>query len=230
MTKPSFIPDTLNSFQLRVLSSCVIVPVFIFSIYCGGIIFFIFMSALLFTSFDELSKMAEKSSTKTKDCIYGSAYLSIGLACLFLLRLLTEDAAFLTLALLFIIWACDTGAYFSGKTFGGKKLCPTISPGKTWAGLIGGVVAGGLVACLCHFYLGLYHSIAAALFIGILTSIAGQIGDLIISKYKRYVDVKDTGTIIPGHGGVLDRIDSLLLAAPIYLVAVIFLHEATLWL
>ncbi len=229
MSKPSFIPDDLTPLQLRILSSCVIVPVFILSIYFGGIIFFIFMTTILFVSFDELSKMAEKSPTRNKDCALGSAYLAIGLGALFLLRLLPEDAVLLTLTLLFIIWACDTGAFFSGKIVGGKKLCPSISPGKTWAGLIGGVVAGAIVAYLCHNIFEIYNSVLGTVFIGVFVSIAGQVGDLLISKYKRYVGVKDTGTLIPGHGGILDRIDSLLLAAPIYLVLIIFLHEATSW-
>ena len=228
MGKPSFIPDDLTPFQLRLLSSCVIVPTFLLSIYFGGIIFFLFMSAILFFSFDELSKMAEKSATRSKDCAMGSAYLAVGLGALFLLRLLPEDAAYLTLSLLFIIWACDTGAYFSGKFFGGKKLCPSISPGKTWAGLFGGVGAGIAVALLCHFVFGIYSGIFGTIFIGLLISVAGQAGDLVVSKYKRYVGVKDTGTLIPGHGGILDRVDSLLLAAPVYLILIIFLHEATL--
>lgn len=230
MDKPSFISNDLTPFQLRVLSSCVIVPTFILSIYFGGIVFFAFMSAILFVSFDELSNMAEKSPTRNRDCAIGSAYLAIGLGSFFLLRILSEDATYLTLTLLFIIWACDTGAFFSGKTFGGKKLCPSISPGKTWAGLIGGVTAGAIVAYICHLTFGIYNSPASAIFTGLLISLAGQGGDLLISKYKRYVGVKDTGKIIPGHGGILDRVDSLLLAAPIYLICIIYLHEATLWL
>ena len=229
MGKPSFIPDNLKPFQLRFLSSCVIVPTFLLSIYFGGFIFFLFMSAVLFVSFDELSKMAEKSATRAKDCALGSAYLAIGLGAFFLLRLLPQDAVYLTLALLFMIWACDTGAYFSGKIIGGTKLCPSISPGKTWAGLFGGIGGGIITALLCYFVFGIYNSIFGAIFIGLLISVAGQAGDLVVSKYKRYVGVKDTGTLIPGHGGILDRLDSLLLAAPIYLISIIFLHDATLW-
>ena len=216
----------LSSLQLRTLSSFLIVPIFIASIYFGGMVFFALMSVLLFISFDELSKMADKSPTKTRDCIFGTAYLCVGLGALVLLRLMPVDSALLTLALFFMIWACDTGAYFAGKTFGSHKLCPSISPGKTWEGLIGGVLASALVAVVCHKYLGLYISVPVAIFIGVLVAILGQVGDLMISKYKRYVGVKDTGSIIPGHGGVLDRMDSLLLASPIYLILTIYLHSA----
>ena len=215
----------LTSLELRVLSSFLIVPIFIVSIYFGGFIFFLLVSALLFLSFDEWSKMADKSKNKTKDCLWGSAYLTVGLATLFLMRFLHIDGLPLTLAHIGMIWACDTGAYFAGKTIGGKKLCPSISPGKTWAGLIGGITASIIIACLAHNVLGLYNSVGVTILIGALVAVSGQIGDLVISKYKRHVNVKDTGTIIPGHGGVLDRIDSLLLASPIYLVAISYLHE-----
>ena len=217
--------SNLSSLQQRVLSSCIMVPTFMLSIYFGGVLYFVLISVILFIAYDEWSKMADKSKTKTKDCLWGSAYLTVGLATLFLMRVLPTDAMLVTLALFFIIWSCDTGAYFSGRKFGKKKLCPTISPGKTWAGFIGGLVAGGFVGYLCHHVLGIYHSVEAGIFIGAFVALTGQAGDLIISKYKRYVGVKDTGTIIPGHGGVLDRMDSLLLAAPVYLICIIFLHH-----
>lgn len=218
-------PKDASSLQKRTLSSCLIVPLFIASIYFGGIIFFALMFAILFISFDEWSKMADKSPTQSKDCVYGSAYIALGLGSLFLLRILPADAVFVTLSLFFMIWACDTGAYFSGKIIGGKKLCPSVSPGKTWAGLVGGVLAGGLVGYACHVVFGIYDSILMAVILGVVVSLAGQGGDLIISKYKRYVGVKDTGTIIPGHGGVLDRLDSILLAAPIYFLVMFFMNE-----
>lgn len=226
MSFNQFISKNLSSLQLRILSSFVIVPVFILSIYFGGIVFFALIGGLLFISYEEWIKMAAKSPTEKKDCTYGSAYLAIGLGALCLLRIVPDNAAFVTLALLFIIWACDTGAFFTGKIVGGKKLCPSISPGKTWAGLIGGVTAGGIVGYACHSLLGIYNSIPAAIFIGLLIALTGQAGDLIMSKYKRYVGVKDTGTIIPGHGGILDRIDSLLLAAPVYLILIFYFHES----
>ena len=225
MMVKQYIPSNLSSLQLRVLSSCVIVPLVILSIYFGGIPFFIFISVLLFISFDELSKMADKSPSKSKDCAIGTAYLTVGLGALFLLRVLPEDALFTTLSLFFIIWACDTGAFIAGKTIGGKKLCPSISPGKTWAGFIGGITAGAGVAVLCQLAFDIYITFSLAIIIGLSVGIAGQIGDLVISKYKRYVDVKDTGRIIPGHGGILDRIDSILLAAPLYMIFVFFMNE-----
>lgn len=215
----------LSPFQQRVMSACVIVPVFILAIYWGGIIFFALMALMLMVSFDEWAKMADKSPTRERDVMIGSAYLAVGLGAFFLLRVLPDHAAFVTLTLIFIIWASDTGAFFSGKLIGGKKLCPTISPGKTWAGFIGGITFGGLVGVGAFYGFGILGGPVSGFIIALITAIAGQAGDLVISKYKRYVGVKDTGTLIPGHGGILDRIDSLLLASPIYMMCIAILSH-----
>lgn len=220
--------SSLTSFQQRVISSCVIVPVFLLAIYFGGVLYFLLMGFILATSFNEWMEMAEKSTSRNKLSFIGSVYLALGLGAFFVLRLLpVEQVIFITLALMVMIWACDTGAYFSGKLIGGKKLCPTISPGKTWAGLIGGLTASGLVAVLFHNYWGFYGSITMAFVLGVVIGGAGQIGDLVISFLKRKVGVKDTGTLIPGHGGVLDRVDSLILAAPVYLMFLYFITDVS---
>ncbi len=113
-----------------------------------------------------------------------------------------------------VIWATDIGAYFSGRTIGGPKLAPRISPNKTWAGFFGGLV----FACLTGFILNRYAepSFEIAEIIGacLVLSIVGQCGDLLESWVKRRFGVKDSGSLIPGHGGVLDRIDAILLAIP----------------
>jgi len=215
---------SLSSFQQRVISSCVIVPTFILSIYSGGILFFLLMGTILAFSYDEWMNMAEKSGSVTKLSVIGSVYLAIGLGAFYVTRLIpVEHAALYTMALIFMIWACDTGAFFSGKLIGGPKMCPKISPGKTWAGLIGGVLSSGLVACALHLVFDLYETYSNSFYLGVVIACVGQIGDISISYFKRKVGVKDTGTVIPGHGGVLDRVDSLLLAAPVYLVSLFFL-------
>jgi phosphatidate cytidylyltransferase len=111
-----------------------------------------------------------------------------------------------------VVWATDVAAYFTGRTFGGPKLCPPISPKKTWSGFIGGVVAatafGLLVAWIGHHYganLPLTFTGIAAL--SIVASIASQVGDLGESALKRHCQVKDSSHLIPGHGGVMDRLD-----------------------
>ncbi|WP_443025481.1 phosphatidate cytidylyltransferase [Sphingomonas sp. PB4P5] len=117
--------------------------------------------------------------------------------------------AFWALAL---VWACDIGAYFAGRTIGGPKLAPAISPNKTWAGLGGGVIAAGLFGALLHVQFGLPWRMTLAT---PLLAVVAQAGDLYESWLKRRAGVKDSGNILPGHGGVLDRLDGLVPVAPL---------------
>ncbi|MES2592534.1 MAG: phosphatidate cytidylyltransferase [Bacteroidota bacterium] len=113
----------------------------------------------------------------------------------------------------FILWSNDTGAYLSGSVFGKSKLFPRVSPGKTWEGCIGGAVLSYVVAFLIS---GWYTSINWIDWIAIATIliVIGTLGDLVESLFKRSINVKDSGNILPGHGGILDRFDSLILATP----------------
>ncbi|MFL5725714.1 MAG: phosphatidate cytidylyltransferase [Chloroflexota bacterium] len=120
------------------------------------------------------------------------------------------------------VWAYDTGAYFVGKRFGRAKFLAHISPSKTYAGLVGGLVAATIVVTLMAMALGEAPLIGLAL--GPLLGLAAQAGDLAESMLKRAAGAKDSGTIIPGHGGILDRVDSFLFAAPVvalYVLAVV---------
>jgi len=119
------------------------------------------------------------------------------------------------LFILFIIWATDTGAYFSGKFFGKRKLWPKISPNKTIEGALGGLTLALIVALIFHIVYPFTYSITYIAVVAILISIVGQIGDLVASAIKRTYDVKDSGNILPGHGGILDRLDSLLFMIPL---------------
>lgn len=132
----------------------------------------------------------------------------------------------LLLAMFVMIWLSDTGAYLVGSMIGRHKLIPRISPGKTWEGFCGGVtfaVASGAVFKLC--FPGYYSdiSLAAMCGLGLVVSIFATWGDLVESLIKRTLGVKDSGSIMPGHGGILDRIDSLLLVVPASLVYLIIL-------
>lgn len=118
----------------------------------------------------------------------------------------------LILFTLALIWAGDSLAYFTGKFVGRVPMAPALSPKKTWEGAIANVIGSVLVAWAASRWMAI--DAATLLFIAGAANIAGQMGDLIESSYKRGANVKDSGTIIPGHGGVLDRIDSLILAAP----------------
>lgn len=123
------------------------------------------------------------------------------------------------LLLLLTIWAADIGAYFTGRAIGGKKLAPKISPGKTWAGFFGGLASAAVVTPLAGSFMpGIDANPLQLALLGVVTAIASVGGDLFISMHKRTVGLKDTGKLFPGHGGVLDRLDSLLAGAPFFVL------------
>lgn len=111
--------------------------------------------------------------------------------------------------LLLCIWATDVGAYFVGRAAGGAKLAPRISPGKTWSGLVGGMAWAAVASATAGYAFGLGDTVSLAV-IGAGLAVVGQAGDLLESAAKRRAGVKDSGRLIPGHGGLLDRIDGLM--------------------
>jgi phosphatidate cytidylyltransferase len=128
-----------------------------------------------------------------------------------------SHGAWWTLLALVIVWASDIGAYFSGRTFGKRKLAPQISPGKTWAGAYGAMVAGTLVAEIGGWLLGVRGiQLVALALLAALTVAISIVGDLLESLMKRHAQVKDSGSIFPGHGGLMDRLDSVFAALPIF--------------
>jgi phosphatidate cytidylyltransferase len=130
--------------------------------------------------------------------------------------------------MLVVVWATDTGAYFAGKSIGGPKMAPRISPNKTWAGLVGGVVAAAFFSVLTGKIAGAGSLQNLALFGG-LAAVVGQLGDVCESSVKRHFGVKDSGDIIPGHGGLFDRLDSLLIVALVIAGLNLAAGEAVLW-
>lgn len=120
-----------------------------------------------------------------------------------------------------LVWCADSGAYFVGRKLGKRKLAPNVSPNKSIEGLIGGLLTAGVVATWVGFELEL-NGLAIMAFLGLsgLTVLASVLGDLFESMLKRRAGIKDSGTILPGHGGVLDRIDSLLSATPVFALGV----------
>lgn len=149
--------------------------------------------------------------TRRRELAAGLLYCGLPVLALVFLR--RQDAGIVfTLWALALVWACDIGAYFSGRTIGGPKLAPGISPNKTWAGLIGGVVAASLFAGVMHVEYGLPWRMTLATPV---LAVLAQGGDLFESWLKRRAGVKDSGSILPGHGGVLDRLDGLVPVAPL---------------
>lgn len=123
----------------------------------------------------------------------------------------------LVLLVCLLVWAADSGAYFAGKSFGKRKMSPAVSPNKTIEGLIGGIITAIIVGWVAADAFDIrFESTAAMLGIFIATIIISVLGDLVESMFKRASGIKDSGTIIPGHGGILDRIDSLTAAFPVF--------------
>lgn len=116
---------------------------------------------------------------------------------------------------LFVIWATDTGAYFFGRALGKKKLWPIISPNKTVEGALGGILAACVVGIVFQLIYPFDFSMITIVGVTVFVSAAGQIGDLVESAFKRHYDIKDSGKILPGHGGILDRLDSVLFVLPL---------------
>ncbi|HEY9533273.1 MAG TPA: phosphatidate cytidylyltransferase [Mucilaginibacter sp.] len=129
------------------------------------------------------------------------------------------------MAFLLMLWANDTGAYLVGSKLGRTKLFERHSPKKTWEGLIGGIIITGIAAYIISIYF-TELTIDQWIWIGLLISCFGTTGDLIESMFKRSIDVKDSGGILPGHGGLLDRFDGLLLAAPVVYAYLYFVTNA----
>jgi phosphatidate cytidylyltransferase len=142
----------------------------------------------------------------------GTLYCGLPVFALLLIRETPHNGIVFAFWALALVWVTDIGAYFAGRAIGGPKLAPAISPNKTWAGLIGGVVAAGLLGVGMHYAYGLPLRLALA---SPALAVVAQAGDLFESWLKRRAGVKDSGNILPGHGGVLDRLDGLVPVAPI---------------
>jgi phosphatidate cytidylyltransferase len=167
----------------------------------------IFAAWLVLLRTDEQDNRARLSTIQT-----GLIYASIPAVCLIAVRETAgAETVFWVLA---VVWGTDIGAYFSGRSIGGPKLAPGISPNKTWSGALGGALAGVISAVVLSTVLGIPSSLQCVLF-ALFLSIVSQIGDLAESRFKRVHVVKDSGTWMPGHGGVMDRVDGLWAATPI---------------
>lgn len=137
---------------------------------------------------------------------------------LMLLHAAEPDGVFFVIFLLILIWSADTAAYFSGRRWGKHKLSSAVSPGKSWEGVIGALFAAGLLSMLVAVSTNM-QGIEILIFLAIclITVLASVLGDLFESMIKRYGKLKDSGTLLPGHGGVMDRLDSLTAAGPVFL-------------
>ncbi len=152
----------------------------------------------------------------TAVALFVPVYLGLGGACLGWLRQLPDGAWGIRFVLFFlgVIWIGDSGAYYVGRTFGRHPMAPRISPKKTWEGLAGGVAASFAGAAILRFALTLDLSWEHTLVVAAILAVTAPLGDVVESQFKRDTGVKDSSGLIPGHGGLLDRTDSLLYSAP----------------
>ncbi len=166
-----------------------------------------------------LAEASQRSAQLLTAFVYGH----IGLTSLSVVRLM-EDGGWWAVVALVITWGNDTMAYFAGRFLGRHKLYPAVSPNKTWEGFLGGIVGavGFLFIQRAFFFDGL--TVLDCVVLGVAGSVLGPLGDLVESMIKRAHEVKDSGRILPGHGGMLDRLDALIFNAPLVLLYVQFLR------
>jgi phosphatidate cytidylyltransferase len=160
-----------------------------------------------------ISEARQAATIAISGTVMGAVWIGCGLAFLILLRDLPVHGRLVAFSVLLAVWAGDTIAYVGGRLVGRHKLAPRTSPGKTWEGLVFGTAATVFVAFIA-FYKQDYLTIGQSIVVGVVIAIAAPAGDLFESLLKRDMDVKDTGTLLGGHGGMLDRLDALLFAAP----------------
>lgn len=197
-----------SDLRLRIASACVLAPVGLAALWLGGAAWLALVGLLTVGLGTEWVLLCRRlgGAARLAAMLAGVPYFGLGAAALLWLRAGPGSGQRAVLFVMLVVWASDIGAYAAGRLVGGPLLAPSISPGKTWAGALGGLLAASAVG-----FAGLHPGsalLAAAL------GISAQAGDLMESAMKRGFGVKDSGWLIPGHGGLLDRFDGLLTAAP----------------
>ncbi len=193
--------------RLRVASAAVLAPLALACVWVGGVSWYALLLLAGAGICWEWTQMARRDAA---ELLAGLAYAGLAVLALASLRALPGVGRPAMIFLLAVVWSSDIGAYLAGRLIGGPKLAPRISPGKTWSGAAGGVAAvlAVGVAAAALWPVPAAPVVAAAAVLGV----AAQAGDLLESAVKRHFGVKDSGRLIPGHGGLLDRLDGLMAA------------------
>jgi phosphatidate cytidylyltransferase len=185
---------------------------------------------LLLVATTMAATVVNRGLSPSRPLAFGIPYLGLGAVALVWLRQPPASGGANVIVLLLIVWASDIGAYMVGRAVGGPRLAPSISPGKTWSGAFGGLAGSAAIGLAAAAILGDAPVSWRPASLAILIGIVSQAGDLFESLLKRHFGVKDSGTMIPGHGGLLDRLDALLTAAPMAaLLALILGPGVVLW-
>ncbi|HVA99241.1 MAG TPA: phosphatidate cytidylyltransferase [Bacteroidia bacterium] len=190
-----------------------------------AILLFVAILPIIFSIFIfELFRKKEKPFANIAYTFLGILYVAIPFTLWNLLAVTTEYHQFskILLGYFFLMWTNDTGAYLCGRAFGKHKLFERISPKKTWEGFIGGFfLCMGIAFLIAHYFT--IITLINWLIIASIVSIIGTLGDLVESLFKRSINVKDSGNILPGHGGILDRFDAVLISTPFVLAYIVYL-------
>ena len=213
--------DPKDNTKQRIISAMVLIPLALYAIFYSKSVFMFAMIAVAILMTMEWVDITKTAEDQKKWRLIGFLYILIPVFSAVKIRLYDADVLFWMFA---VIWSTDIFAFFAGRSFGGPKLAPSISPNKTWSGLAGGVIASMLIGFMSSFMFqgGVFFFIFISLFIALLE----QASDLFESKIKRIFGVKDSGNIIPGHGGVLDRLDGMMFVAPLVLFLIsVFPHK-----
>jgi phosphatidate cytidylyltransferase len=160
-----------------------------------------------------ISEARQTPTTSISATVTGAVWIGFGLAFVILVRALPDHGRLAAFTVLLAVWAGDTFAYFGGRLFGRHKMAPQTSPGKTWEGFVFGSIFTVFVSFVA-LYKQHFLTIPQSIVLGVVIAVAAPLGDLFESQLKRDMKVKDTGRLLGGHGGILDRIDALLFAAP----------------
>ena len=216
--------------SVRVISAAVLAPVGIFCVWMGGTVFTLVVIVAVVGLVAEWLTLCRRRPRFVWLASAGLAYVALGGGSMWWLRDDPVAGRADVLFLLFIVWAGDVGAYLTGRWIGGPRMAPRISPGKTWSGACGGLVAAIAVGVIAAHLLTQGAPVWRGVVVAACLGIVAQAGDLLESFVKRRLEVKDSSQLIPGHGGLFDRLDSVLAAAPVAaLLAITLGRGVVLW-
>lgn len=223
-----------ENLKKRIISAAVMAPIVIGLVLLGGTLFnALMLVAAVLMAFEWCMMTSSGSGHLLEDknkklwMGIGIAYIVISILSMMYLRSLPRGGA-IVLFLLLTVWMVDIAAYFSGKLIGGPKIWPAVSPKKTWAGLIGAMIGAGIL----NVFIGVFVDVPflTMFLFGMVFAVISQVGDFFESWVKRKFNVKDSGALIPGHGGILDRVDGLTTTAPFMVLLAIFNRgDVPLW-
>lgn len=205
-----------NNTRQRVIASLVLLPIAVIAIFYSQTLFVFIAIAAAMIMMMEWLDITNSAENRKKWRLLGFFYIFIPTCAIVKLRLMDSSVLFWMFS---IIWATDIFAFFAGKILKGPKLAPSISPNKTWSGLAGGILVSAVIGFMSGALV-FDGSVKFFILTSVILSAIEQISDLLESKVKRIFGVKDSGALIPGHGGVLDRLDGIILTAPIALLIV----------